>query len=75
LLILSLFVGYDDSLNKSLLVSAHVEGMRSLFVLSVLPRYFRRQSFNRDFVAVFVIVVVVVSVVAAADASLVAWKI
>jgi len=51
LLVLSLFVGYEDNLNNSLLMSARVEGMRSPFVLSVLPGSFRRQSFHRDLVA------------------------
>ena len=46
------------------------EGMRSPFVLSVLPGYFRHRLFNRYFVAASV---VVVSVVAAA--AMVVWNI
>jgi len=72
LLLLSLFIGYENSLNNSLLMSAHVEDMRSYFVLSVLPGSFRRQLFNRDFVA-DVVITVVVSVAAAA--TVVVWKV
>jgi len=70
-LILSLFVGYEDILNNLLMMSARVEGMRSPFVLSVLPEPFCRQLFHHDFVDV--VVVVVISIVAAAIG--VAWRI
>jgi len=71
LLVLLLFVGYEDSLNNSLLMSARVEGMRSPFVLSVLSGSFHCRLLNRDFVAA--VVVVVVSVAAAT--TVVTWKI
>ena len=64
LLVLSLFVGYEEILNDLLLMSARLEGMRRPFVLSVLHGSFRHQLFNCDFV-VSVSVSVSASVVAA----------
>ena len=55
--VFSLFVEHEDILNDISLMSTRVEGMRSPFVLSGFPEFFRHRSFHRDFVAAFVIVV------------------
>ena len=69
LLVLSLFVGYEDSLNNLLMMSAHVNGTRSSFLLSVLPGSFRHRSFHLDFIAVAVVVIVV-----SVAAAVLIWK-